>query len=226
MTGLTLLVLAGGIVAGVGAAAAAVAVLVARNRERRNRVVPDEPTTAPSSWAGAHTPLARLHRRLIAAVQAARAVPDPDGSLIAARVEVEQAALAVDAHLVALDALSERERASRMAQATAAVASVEEAAAKLTDVAAAAPGRAMPAVESALERARLVAEAREELDASPTAILDDSSIDGTAPTLPDDAGASQRRDAVSQPQRDETAAADTPDVPAADDDRRQQPGTA
>lgn len=183
MTGLGLLVLVAGIVAGLGVAAAGVAVLVARNRARRNRVVPDEPTDAPVAWAGAHTPLARLHRRLVAAVRTARAVPDPDGALIAARVEVEQAALSVDAHLVALDALSERERASRMAQATAAVASVEEAAAKLTDVAAAAPDRAMPAVEAALERARLVAEARTELDTDPTAILDDGSIDGTPPRL-------------------------------------------
>ena len=81
-------------VAGVVALGAA-AVAVGRNRQRRNRVVPDVPTNAPAAWAGTHTPLARLHRRLRAAVDGARAVPDPDGALIRARHEVEQAALAV-----------------------------------------------------------------------------------------------------------------------------------
>lgn len=145
----------------------AVAVVVGRNRARRNRVVPDVPTSAPAAWAGAHTPLARLHRRLRAAVEGARAVPDPDGALIRARHEVEQAALAVDDHLVALHGLSERERASRMGAAAAAVASVEAGAAALADTVARSRGRTgpLPAVEAALERARLVAEARAELDA-------------------------------------------------------------
>lgn len=189
MIGLLGLVLVAAVVAAAGVAG--VAVLVARNRRRRNRVVPEVDTGAPAAWAGAHTPLARLHRRLVAAVVGARAVPDPDGALIAARVEVERAAVSVDEHLVALHAMSERERAGRMAQATAAVASVEEAAAKLTDVAAASSDRAMPVVEAALERARLVEEARRELDADPAAILDDARIDGTPPALPDEAVADQ-----------------------------------
>lgn len=146
-------------------AAGLVAVGVARNRTRRNRVVPDVPTNAPAEWAGTHTPLARLHRRLRAAVDGARAVPDPDGGLIRARHEVEQAALAVDDHLVALHGLAERERAGRMASASAAVASVEEAAARLADAASASRSTALPAVEEALERAHLLAEAREELEA-------------------------------------------------------------
>lgn len=183
MTAIALLVLAAVVVA--GAVVAGITVAVARSRQRRNRVVPDVATTAPSSWAGAHTPLARLHRRLRAAAEAVRAVPDPDGALIRARVEVEQAALAVDDHLVALHALSERERATRMAQATAAVASVEEAAAKLADAASTAPSGALPAVEEALERAALVEEARRELDADPAAIIDDERVDGR---LPDVAG--------------------------------------
>lgn len=159
-----------------------VAVLVGRNRARRNRVVPDVPTPAPAAWAGAHTPLARLHRRLRAAVEGARAVPDPDGALIRARHEVEQAALAVDDHLVALHGLSERERASRMGAAAAAVASVEAGAAALADTVARSRGRTgpLPAVEAALERARLVAEARAELDAEdPTTATPAWSFDAT-----------------------------------------------
>jgi hypothetical protein len=156
---------------GLGLAVAAVVVVgvvvaaVVRDRTRRNRVVPDVPTRAPSEWAGTHTPLARLHRRLRAAVHAARAVPDPDGSLIRARVEIEQAALAVDDHLVALHGIAERERAGRMAAATAAVAAVEQAAARLTDAVSAAPATVLPAVEEALLRAALVEEARGELEA-------------------------------------------------------------
>lgn len=165
MSGLELLLVVGGLLAVVGGGLAAVAGLVRRDRDRRNRVVPEVPTRAPGAWAGAHTPLARLHRRLGAAVTAVRAVPDPDGALIAARVEVEHAAVATDEHLVALHAMPERDRAGRMAAAAAAVASVEAAAARLVDAAARPGVIALPAVEEALERARLVAEARAELDA-------------------------------------------------------------
>ena len=49
----------------VGAAAlvGAVAAAVARDRRRRNHVVPGTDTGAPRSWAGAHTPEARIGRR-------------------------------------------------------------------------------------------------------------------------------------------------------------------
>ena len=171
-------------------ALAAVAAVVARNRRRRNRVVPDVPTSAPAAWAGAHTPLARLHRRLRTAVDAARAVPDPDGALIRARVELEQAALAVDDHLVALHGLAERERAGRMAAASAAVASVEAGAAQLADAASASRSTALPAVTEALERARLVAEARAELDAED-------------PTTAGSPGAAGARDVAAAPEEDD-----------------------
>lgn len=171
--GVALLALA--TIVGVAAVAAVVvgASAVSRNRRRRNRVVPEVDTGAPPEWAGAHTPEARLHRRLRDAVVAARAVADPDGALIQARVEVEHSAVAVDRHLVALAALTERERAGRMPQVEAAVASVEEAAAKLADAANLGRGGALPAVEDALERARLVAEARDELDTDPMVVLDE-----------------------------------------------------
>lgn len=196
MSGLELLLLVGLLAAGAAAGVGAVAALVARARRRSNRVVPDVPTEAPIAWAGAHTPLARLHRRLRAAVEAARAVPDPDGALIAARVEVERTALAVDDHLVALHGLAERDRATRMAQATTAVASVEEAAARLADAASASRATALPAVEQALERAALVAEARRELEEDdPAAILGDLS-EGRGATRADAAGGTAAADGV------------------------------
>lgn len=179
MIGLDLLVVAAVAVLGLGAGVAAVAVLVARNRRRRNRVVPEQPTRAPDAWAGAHTPLARLHRRLVKAVATARAVPDPDGALIRARVEVEQTALAVDEHLVVLHELHERDRASRMPAATAAVAGIEQAVARLADTVGGPRQGALPAVEEALERARLVAEARAELDGDGAGATDAVVIDAT-----------------------------------------------
>lgn len=159
--------LALGAVVAVGVAVAA----VARDRRRRNQVVPGTDTGAPASWAGAHTPEARLHRRLRDAVRAVRSVADPDGSLLAARVEVERAAVAVDEHLVALAALPERETAGRMPVARAAVAAIESAAAAVADagrggrvaIATAGPGR-LPAVAEATERVRLLEEAFAELD--------------------------------------------------------------
>lgn len=159
--------LALGAVLAVGVVAAA----VVRDRRRRNQVVPGTDTGAPASWAGAHTPEARLHRRLRDAVRAVRAVADPDGSLLAARVEVERAAVAVDEHLVALAALPERETAGRMPVASAAVAAIESAAAAVADagrggrvaIATAGPGR-LPAVDAATERVRLLEESFAELD--------------------------------------------------------------
>jgi hypothetical protein len=167
--GITELLLVG--LVGVVAAVGLVAVLVARDRRRRNQVVPGTDTGAPSSWAGSHTPEARLHRRLRDAVLATRAVDDPDGSLLAARVEVEHAALATDRHLVALAAMPEREAASRMPAARAAVKAVESAASSIADIggagrsviATAGPGE-LPAVVAAAERVELLREAIEEVD--------------------------------------------------------------
>lgn len=156
---------------GVVAAVGAIGALVGRDRRRRNQVVPGTETGAPVSWAGSHTPEARLHRRLRSAVTAARSVDDPDGSLLSARVEVERAALATDRHLVALAAMHERESAGRMPAARAAVAAIESAAAALADVGGAGrnviatrgPGQ-LPAVEAAMERTALLQQAIDELD--------------------------------------------------------------
>jgi hypothetical protein len=159
------------LVALVGAGSGAAVIRVRRNRTRRNRVVPEVATKAPAAWAGTHTHEARLHRRLRDAVVAGRAVSDPDGSLIAARTELERSAVAVDEHLVALSKLSERERSTRMPAATAAVASVEAGAAQLSDARGHGADGALPAVAAALERAKLVAEARAELDRDPVGFV-------------------------------------------------------
>ena len=111
-------------------AAAVAATVVVRSGKRgyakANEVVPGTATRAPAEWAGAHTPEARLHRRLRDAVKALRASPAiEDAWMLDARVSLEQQALAVDERLIAVAALPERVRAEPLAGVAAAVDAVE-----------------------------------------------------------------------------------------------------
>ena len=118
-----------------------------RNYAKANEVVPGTATQAPAEWAGAHSPEARLHRRLRDAVEALRANPAmEDAWRMDARVSLEQHALTVDERLVAVAALPERVRVEPMASVAAAVEAVEAAAASLV----AGPG---PEARSGLDRA-------------------------------------------------------------------------
>lgn len=147
------------LVAGVGAAAAA----VARSRDRYNRVVPGVPTRAPRAWAGAHTPEARLHRRLRDAVAGAHAAaPGRDGALGAARTAVEEEALALDERLVVVAAVGERDRGALLVELESQVAALEQAVTAMATRDARASG--MTEVDRALERVRLLGEARDEVD--------------------------------------------------------------
>ena len=117
-------------------AAVVAATVVVRSGKRSfakaNEVVPGTATQAPAQWAGAHTPEARLHRRLRDAVGALRANPAmEDAYRMEARVSLEQHALAVDERLVAVAALPERVRVEPMASVAAAVDAVEAAVAAL-----------------------------------------------------------------------------------------------
>ena len=116
--------------------AAVAATVVVRTQKRKfaeaNVVVPGTTSKAPAEWAGAHTPEARLHRRLRDAVVAVRANPAmEDAFMMDARVSLEQQALAVDERLIAVAALPERVRAERLASVAAAVDAVEAAVAAL-----------------------------------------------------------------------------------------------
>lgn len=116
--------------------AVAAAATVVRTNKRRfaqaNVVVPGTATTAPAAWAGAHTPEARLHRRLRDAVAAVRANPAmEDAFMVDARVSIEQQALAVDERLIAVAALPERVRAEPLAGVAAAVDALEAAVASM-----------------------------------------------------------------------------------------------
>jgi hypothetical protein len=116
--------------------AAVAATVVVRTQKRKfaeaNVIVPGTTTKAPAEWAGAHTPEARLHRRLRDAVAAVRANPAmEDAFMMDARVSLEQQALAVDERLIAVAALPEGVRSEPLASVAAAVDAVEAAVAAL-----------------------------------------------------------------------------------------------
>ena len=120
----------------VGAAVVAAAYVIARAGKREfaeaNEVVPGTSTRAPAEWAGAHSPEARLHRRLRDAVAALRANPAmEDAFVLEARVTLEQHALAVDDRLIAVAALPKDVRSEPLAAVAAAVDAVEAAVASM-----------------------------------------------------------------------------------------------
>jgi hypothetical protein len=136
--------------------AAVAATVVVRTQKRKfaeaNVIVPGTTTKAPAEWAGAHTPEARLHRRLRDAVAAVRANPAmEDAFMMDARVSLEQQALAVDERLIAVAALPEGVRREPMASVAAAVDAVEAAVAALVSG---------PEAKSSLDRAMTEVAAR------------------------------------------------------------------
>ena len=153
-------------VVAVAVLAAAVAARARRRYRAANEVVPGVATTAPAEWAGAHTPEARLHRRLRDAVAALRANAHLDsGGHTDLRLSVERAALDVDERLVTVAALPERVRGDGLADVAAAVEAIEEAVATVAGWSPTGGETALAdAVASASERIALVAAARAELD--------------------------------------------------------------
>lgn len=116
------------------AAVVAYASSAARNYATSNEVVPGVPTRAPKDWAGAHTPEARLHRRLRDAVAAMRANRGlDDAAYVDARTTLEQEVLAVDERLIAVAALPERHRAERLTPVARAVEAIEAVVAEMAD---------------------------------------------------------------------------------------------
>ena len=115
-----------------GCLASAVVTVMRRRYAKSNEVVPGTASRAPAAWAGDHSPEARLHRRLRDAVVALRANPAlEDAWALDSRVSLEQHALAVDEHLVAVAALPARVRDEPLATVAAAVDAVEAAVASL-----------------------------------------------------------------------------------------------
>ncbi len=152
------------LVAGGGAA---VAISQRRRFARAGEIVPGVASKAPASWAGAHSPEARLHRRLRDAVAAARAnaVLDIVG-LSDARAAIEVQALAVDDALVATGALPQRSRSEPLSRVESAVETLEAAVAALVATTAAGTQAEVDfRLAEVSERVGLLAAARAELEA-------------------------------------------------------------
>ena len=147
----------------------AVAYLALRNAQDfsdANEVIPGVPTQAPKGWAGAHSPEARLHRRLrdsMTALRANRTLDEP--ALVEVREALEREALAIDEQLVAAAALPARVRDEPMAQVATAVDAVETAVAEVVLLRGPERSGSQEAIEQVRTRLALVEEARAELAA-------------------------------------------------------------
>lgn len=151
------------------AVVAVVAYVALRNAQDfsdANEVVPGVKTNAPKGWAGAHSPEARMHRRLrdaVAALQANASLDDP--AMAPVRSSIEEQAIGVDERLIAAAALSKQHREEPLRQIDKAVHAIESAVAGVVEL----RGPSMGAIDQGLEdvRARMlnVEAARAELEA-------------------------------------------------------------
>ncbi len=115
-------------------AAAGFAVALARKGKRQfeaQAAGPGLADGAPREWAGAHSPEAKLHRRLAAAARTLSAQPLGDAAAIERRVTVQQQILELDQHLVAVAAVPNANTAHSVAGLEPRVTSVEQAVAQL-----------------------------------------------------------------------------------------------
>lgn len=159
---MTFVLLLGFIVVAVGAY---VALRNAQDFSDANEIVPGVPTKAPKAWAGAHSPEARLHRRLrdaVAALQSNASLDDP--ALMTVRSSIEEQALAVDERLIAAAALPKSHRDQPLRQVERAVQAIEGAVASVVEL----RGPSMTAIDQGLEdvrtRIQSVEAARAELE--------------------------------------------------------------
>lgn len=157
------------IVALVVALAATVAIAVAVRRvRRRNQVVPGHDSAAPGSWARAHTPEARLHRRLRDAMAALRSLPELGGIVPGTWAELERHAIGLDRRLVSVAAVPESVRGPALAQVTTEVEAIEAAAGALASRASPGSSRPDEVVRALVEHAASLDDARAEVDALDT----------------------------------------------------------
>lgn len=137
---------------------------------KSNQIVPGTVSRAPVEWAGAHTPEALLHRRLISAVAAARA----QSGVGDVQQAVERGALEIDDRLIAAAALPAANRGAAIAAIEPSVLALENAVSgvKASSIDSAAT---TPALDSA------VAEVQNRLDAVAEARAEVDQLDNTSP---------------------------------------------
>lgn len=167
MSGLivTLLVVAVAVAAVGGAAVALGARRVKQNTLRSQEIAPGQPSAAPLGWAGAHTPEAKLHRRLGDAMSGLRKATESD-SLVTANVEVvEREALKIEGQLVAASHLAPRLKGPAIDELSVAVDQIENVSAQLIQRSAElSAGDVKAQLDELTERLQLLDEARAELD--------------------------------------------------------------
>lgn len=141
-----------------------VALRNAKDFSDANEIIPGVPTSAPKAWAGAHSPEARLHRRLrdaMTALRANRSLDEP--ALVEVRETLEREALALDDRLVAAAALPKTVREEPIRRVAGAVDAVEAVVADI--VLLRGPGADVQrGIEQVRTRLALVADARAELE--------------------------------------------------------------
>lgn len=156
-----------------------VAYLALRNAQDfsdANQIIPGVPTKAPKEWAGAHSPEARLHRRLRDAMEAVRAnAALDDASMASVRTALETEALAADERLIAAAALPKGRREEPISRIAETVESIEGLVASLVELRGPGLDEAERRIEEVRERVRLLSEAHDEL-----AALDPASPDLSA----------------------------------------------
>jgi hypothetical protein len=129
-----LMVLALALAVGGVAFAVALARSGTRDHAEQLELLPGVDTGAPAAWAGAHTPEARMHRRLGQALRALRAQVSfgrEDVMALDLRVELEQHAIATDQRLIAAAQLPPGARERALAELEVSVTAIEAAATEL-----------------------------------------------------------------------------------------------
>ena len=149
-----------------------------RDFAKQNEVVPGRKSPAPASWAGAHSPEAKLHRRLGVAVRAANSNPRlTELGLATQTKQIEAEAMSIDERLVAAAALPTSHRAGAVAEFEPQVAALEDAVAALIKSTTVSDSKQLleQAVSDADIKLQAFAEARAEIEAI------DRSANGTLP---------------------------------------------
>jgi hypothetical protein len=104
---------------------------VKQNARRSQQITPGTASAAPLEWVGAHTPEAKLHRRLGEAMSGLRAATDSD-SLVAGNVEVvAREAVKIEQQLVAASHLAPRLKGPAIEELGRAVDQIENVSAQL-----------------------------------------------------------------------------------------------
>jgi hypothetical protein len=159
-----LLVLSVAAVVGFGVA---LAVRSKRDFVKQNQVVPGRTSPAPTSWAGAHSREAKLHRRLGDAVRGAHTNPRFVELGLAAQMRaIDAEALAIDERLVAASALPPAHRDAAIDTLEASVVQLEATIAEMVTSITVADSKQQleQAVSAADLRLQALAEARAEVE--------------------------------------------------------------